>query len=217
MGIAMKYPTSNSSQPSTLLGIVLLVIVGQLAVGCAGTGGGRPAATTVESPEGFTITEAVRPRMGLRSNFDEAREALAKHDSDRGIALLVEITESDPGFAAPHINLGIAYREAGDLEGAETSLLRAIEASPRHPVAHNELGIVYRRLGRFAEARASYETALEFHEDFHFARKNLAIVCDLFLEDLPCALEHYEIYRAAVPEDENVAMWVADLSQRIGL
>ena len=124
------------------------------------------------------------------------------------------MTAADPTFAAPHINLGIAYREAERYEEAEAALLRALEANSRHPVAHNELGIVYRRLGRFEEARTSYETALELHENFHYARKNLAIVCDLFLVDTSCALANYEIYREAVPEDEEVAIWIADLEAR---
>ena len=101
-------------------------------------------------------------------------------------------------------------------EEAEASLLRALESNPRHPVALNELGIVYRRLGRFEEARASYEQALAVHADFHFARKNLGIVCDLFLRDTGCALENYRAYRDAVPQDADVEIWIADLERRSG-
>ena len=121
-----------------------------------------------------------------------------------------------PEATAAHIDLGIAHRLAGDYESAEKSLLRALELNTRHPVAHNEIGIVYRKTGRFDEARASYEQALAVYEDFHFARRNLAILCDVYLGDMDCAIEQYERYARAMPDDEKVAMWLADLRNRAG-
>jgi Flp pilus assembly protein TadD len=101
-----------------------------------------------------------------------------------------------------------------DLERAEASIKRALELNPRHPVANNELGILYRRSGRFEKARKSYEKALAAYPNFHFARRNLAILCDVYLSDPKCALEHYELYTQAVPDDEAAAMWKADLRNR---
>jgi hypothetical protein len=38
----------------------------------------------------------------------------------------------------------------------------------------------------------------------------------VYLADTACAMEHYESYTRAVPDDEAVAMWVADLRNRVG-
>lgn len=188
-----------------------------MASGCAGSGAPpRPAPVEVQDATGFTITETVRGSGSARANFETALRALEQKQYETAIARLVDVTEAAPDATSAHINLAIAYRETGDLERAEASLKRALLRSSRHPVALNELGIVYRKTGRFAEARQSYEQALALYPSFHFARRNLAILCDLYLGDTSCALEHYQLYLRAVPSDEHVAMWVADLRTRAG-
>ena len=126
------------------------------------------------------------------------------------------MTEAAPDATSAHIDLAIAYRETNDLAKAEASLERALALNARHPVALNELGIVYRRTGRFAEARKTYEQVLALHPDFHYAHRNLAILCDVYLGDTACALEQYQLYLQAVPGDEKAAMWLADLRARAG-
>jgi len=167
------------------------------------------------SETGFKMIDNVQVDADTRAQYVDAVRQLEQKQYEQGIASLLKVTQRVPTAAAPYVDLGIAYGRAGDLDKAEASFKRALEINPRHPVAYNELGLVYRRKGQFAEARASYEKAIALVPDFHFARLNLAILCDLYLADTACALDNYQAYQRAMPDDKQAAMWIADLRTRV--
>jgi tetratricopeptide (TPR) repeat protein len=196
--------------------LICLVAVALFALGCGTSGTNRPNQTETRDEFGFTIVEDVRIGVGVRSNFEEALTALNGEDYPRGIELLEEVAEDVPNSTTVHINLSIAYALADDLEQAESSIDRALELNPRHPAAHNQRGVLHRRSGRFDAAKKSYEKALSLFPDYHVARRNLAILCDLYLEDPECALESYETYLETFPDDPEASIWIADLRNRLG-
>lgn len=198
---------------------VAVIVTAAFVQACASTGPSRERVPTaqieIEEDVGFTITEDVRADADVRLGYAEAVALLQQGDLDRGISVLENLVAEESGLSAPLIDLGIAKHRAGDTESAERYLKQALDYSPDHPIVHNELGIIYRKTGRFAESRASYERALTVFPGYHYARRNLAVLCDLYLGDLQCALSNYEAYMETVPEDEQVVIWISDLRTRL--
>jgi predicted Zn-dependent protease len=212
------------------IGFVTLVLVSSVLTGCATDGKVEPAPVIQEPSkvnnfsverledgrEGFIITEA--PQMGeaSRKSFQRAVGMLNNREYGQAINLLEKVIEQSPGVTAPYINIAIAYKNIGKLEQAEEHLKTALRLVPEHPVACNEYGLLYRKTGRFSEARAIYEKAIARFPDYYPIHRNLGILCDLYLNEPACALEHYEIYSEARPEDKQVKLWIADLRARLG-
>jgi Flp pilus assembly protein TadD len=199
---------------------VLMLCAASLLAACNSTPSKRTAATParieIMDSVGFTIIEESRVSGAVRSDYDQAMTLLASGQPDEGIALLESLVSKSPDLSAPRIDLGIAYHNQGDLESAETHLKHALDISPNHPIALNELGIIYRKTARFAESRRSYEAALAVYPGYHYARRNLAVLCDLYLEDLVCARQNYEAYMATVHSDEEASMWLRNVRFRMG-
>lgn len=212
----MQTPTINRIHANARNAIIVLASALVISA-CATTGSSRThARIKIQDQVGFTITEKARISSNVRSDYGQALTLIEQGRRDEGIALLEVVADATPELSAPRIDLGIAYHHAGNLEAAEKHLLLALESNPNHPIAHNELGIVYRKSGRFAQAKQTYESALAIYPGYHYARRNLAVLCDLYLVDLNCALENYEAYVATVPGDAEALMWIADIRNRLG-
>ena len=83
----------------------------------------------------------------------QSRMELANRHYEEAIAL-------EPEYTRPLTNLGILYRDSGQLERAEEVLLRAVRSAPAlEPL--NNLGLVYAAQHRPEQAVGVYQTALQ--------------------------------------------------------
>ena len=210
-------------------GFAMTVTVLSLLAGCASDGKLKSAKVMEPSPaskahsferladgrEGFIIMETPQMDEKSRRDFDRAVAMLNNEEYDQAMVLLENVIEKSPGVTAPYINMAIAYRHTGNMEQAEEHLKTALQLVPDHPAACNEYGLLYRKTGRFAEAREIYEKAITGTSEYYPVHRNLGILCDLYLNDPICALEHYEIYSEAMPDNRQVTLWIADLRGRL--
>ncbi len=170
-----------------------------------GTQNGKP---------GVPAPENVKVDADVIADFNTAMKYLKAENYEKGTELLKQLTRRAPSYTAPYINLAMAYEKMGKLPEAEQSIKKALELEPGHPIANTEYALLCRKAGRFAEAREVYEQTLKRYPTFLPARKNLGILCDMYLRDLECALTQYRAYSAAVPDDETVRIWIADLEKQ---
>ena len=213
-------PANTSHRLLVCASLATLVLTG-CATGVQKTDGAADAtpatpAATASTVAPASVEENFKLDPAVRAEFDAALELLNAGKYERGIELLTRVSQQAPRSTAPYINLAIAQQSLGKLEAAEENLKTALAIDPNHPVANNEYGILYRRTGRFAEARKAYERVIGQYPTFIPARRNLAILCDLYVKDFDCALKNYQIVSDASPNDKAVQTWIADVKARAG-
>lgn len=193
--------------------VILISLTVLLLTACA-TATKQQAAAPVS--DDIVISEEYGIDTAFNDKFNLAVKLMKDKKYQEAIELLVEVTDKTTKHSAPYIDLAIAYSESGKVKEAEKILLRALKINPHHPVTNNELGLLYRKTGRFSKSKQTYENIIKVYPQFLPARKNLGILCDLFMADLDCAISQYEAFLKYQPDNKKMKIWLVDLKRRAG-
>lgn len=193
--------------------LLLLALAALTLAGCVSA----PTKSDKEKDvQGIYFVENKSVDLEVRKNFQAAVKLLKAEQYPQAIDLLKKVIKGSHNNSAPYINIAIAYERIDELKKAEEYLKKALEINPDHPAANNEYALLYRRTGKYSEARQLYERVVEKYPEYMPVRKNYGILCELYLDDAACALEQYEVYSKANPEDEDVKLWITTLKRKLG-
>ncbi len=148
--------------------------------------------------------------------FARARAAQESGNPDRAQTLWQQIIVAAPTQAAPHTNLGVLYRQQGQIDEAIREYDAAIRLDPRDARAYHNLGVAHRVRGAWAEAERAYLRAIELRPDQVDSHYNLAVLYELFLNRPEDALTHYRaVLSRGGPDADVVAPWAKTLERRL--
>ena len=111
--------------------------------------------------------------------------------------------------------MGWRTKNLGDVDKARTAFNKALKINPNNPYALNQLAILNREDGKFELAEKLYMKALSTYPDYKNAHLNLAILCDVYLRKIDCALGHYQEYlNLSGGQDKQVTAWMSQLEKQ---
>ena len=154
-------------------------------------------------------------KQTTESDIKKYRDAIAllsNGELDRAQAALIEFTEERPELAGPWANLALIEIKQNKLDKAEALLHKALQRNPEMPQALNLMGYIEKNRGNIIKARDFYSKAIEIKDNYALAHYNLALLYDIYIQDIAKAVAHYQKYMALTKyKDKKTADWLDQL------
>lgn len=168
----------------------LIILLSLLITAC---GGGGANLKQTEETVAATTQEA---SLSVRESFADAVALLDIDDYQGAIDILEQINSQNDQLAGVHANLGIAYGQLEKYTEAKDALETAVSLNADNPQILNAMALAYRNSGDFNAAKETYIKNIEINPGNVRTHLNLGILCDIYMNDLTCAIDNYKAYEA---------------------
>lgn len=144
--------------------------------------------------------------------YRDAIALLANGELDKAESALMDFAEDRPELAGPWANLALINIKRNKLDKAEEFAQKALQRNPEMPQAFNLMGYIEKNRGNILKARDFYTKAIEIKENYTIAHYNLALLYDIYIQDIAKAVAHYQKYMALTKhKDKKTADWLDQL------
>ena len=167
-----------------------LILITLLLGGCAST------PQTVNNPES-TANPGKTAESIAATEIAEYRQAITllnNNQTNQARDILNTLATKHPELAGPWANLALIDIKNQKYDSAEENAKKAVSRDPNMPQAYSLLGYIAKEKGQFNEAIGYYQQAINADSNYTTAYYNLALIYDVYLQDIPSALKYYSKY-----------------------
>ena len=200
---------------------ITLLLISALLVACQSTPSKKTTAPieaiapTASSATNTTIATPLSPNEAV--NYQQGLDYLYIQQYPEAQKILEPIANNHPQHFGAWINLSTAYYGQNNIHAAQNAAQNAVNIKDTEPDIHNLLGLLAVEHKQYKAAEASYLHAIKIAPKFALAHYNLALLYDIYYQDIPTAYKHYNLYLANTKqEDIKTQEWVDQLKYSLG-
>lgn len=152
----------------------------------------------------------------FRDDYDSALRDMSAKQYQRASSGLNRVMANNPGYLEGWCNLALAYLRSGDIPQAKQAADKAAQLQQRSAPLENLLGLISVEDGAYKTAEQHYIKAITLDPSFANAHYNLALLNDIFFQDIAKAVQHYERYLSLIRNaDPDTEAWVVELKRNL--
>lgn len=197
---------------------MLLLFMVLLLSACAGGPKPKPEPIMENVDKTVATADLVQAEFSAleRAQLKEAIENINAGKLNIAKKSLLQLQKNAPKNSLVLSNLAaIAYTE-NKAEEANTLATKALSIRKDNPQAYNIIGLVAVERGDVRDAEQAYIKALNINNSYANAHFNLALVYDIYYQDVKSAIRHYQAYLALSDfQDKKTLEWVQELERSL--
>jgi tetratricopeptide (TPR) repeat protein len=174
-------------------------------------------ATTNTSRLSESVSSGKIPLEQSESELTQYKQALTMLDDgklDAAKDIFIEFIDERPELAGPYANLAVIAIRQNKPNEAFKLVTTAVQRNPKLPQALNLLAYLEQVTGEIKSAEKHYKEAIKYKSNYALAHYNLALLYDIYLQDINSAIPHYEKYMTLIGnKDKNTADWLEQLKR----
>lgn len=150
-----------------------------------------------------------------RKNFKQALSLLNSEKLEAAKEKFLELNNDRPELAGPYANLAIIALKNNEPGRALELVNKALSKNPNLAQALNLLAYLEQVSGEIQKAEKHYKEAIKNKNNYAIAHYNLALLYDIYLQDIEKAIPHYEAYMKIINnDDKNTADWLEQIKRK---
>ncbi len=147
-----------------------------------------------------------------KEQYQTALTAMENGNIDKAESVFQDLTRSQPYMAGPYCNLALIQLKRSQYDESLKTIEKAITLSRNIPQAYNLRAQLYIHNGKIKEAETDYLKSLELDPNYANAHYNIALLYDIYYQDIQKAIQHYEKYMSLLDRpDKTTADWINHL------
>jgi Flp pilus assembly protein TadD len=149
--------------------------------------------------------------ISTQQEYFEALTAINNDNLDLAINTLERLHRIQPAHMQSHLNLAIAHFKKGNFDKANIYATELESSKVSNAALENLLGLIAVEKKAYVKAKKHYLAAIGLNKNYPEPYYNLALLNDIFFQDIATAYTYYQQYIELVPSDNKTKSWANEL------
>ncbi|MFK5892001.1 MAG: tetratricopeptide repeat protein [Pseudomonadota bacterium] len=147
-----------------------------------------------------------------REKYRDGITALYNNDLAKAQRIFNEFIRNKPQLAGAYTNLALIHFKKKEHDKSLKLVNKALKLNKKQAQALNLRAQLYVIDGKIHKAKDDYLLAIKNKPEYTNAQYNIALLYDIYLQEIELAIKHYKIYMSLLKKpDEATKEWTAHL------
>lgn len=147
-----------------------------------------------------------------REKYRDGITALHNNDLTNAQRIFNEFIRNKPKLAGAYTNLALVHFKKKEYDMSLKLVNKALQLNTRQAQALNLRAQLYVIDGKIHKAKDDYLLAIKTKPEYLNAQYNLALLYDIYLQEIELAIQHYKLYMLLLKKpDEATQEWITHL------